>query len=734
MIRTILQERSRDGLDTMRRIITTTLLLYLLSITAYAQTLSRPIDTDEPVLFNADELIYDRDIGVITARGAVEFSQEGRILLADTVSYSPGQDVVTATGNVILLEPSGETLFAQYMELDGEMKEGVVRDIRVLLQDNARIAATGARRSGGNFTEMASAVYSRCETCTEDPNRPLVWQIRAKRVSHDQARQTVEYKDAVLDMFGLPVFYTPYFSHPDPTVKRRSGFLTPTFGSSTDTGFQMRSRYYWALAPSYDLTTTPIITEKAGAGMHGEYRQRFDNGILVIDASALQDGKQENQSHIDATGRFDIDDHWRWGVDVERASSHDYQKIYGFGAPSLLTSSIYQEGFYGRSYARLEAFSFQSLNKNDDPGKSPLVLPEVEYNYVGEPDRNGAFFTFDGGLRVLTRDEGSNSQRVSTRNAWVVPHIGPLGDVTRLTASVQTNAYGVQNHTRRYKNDFDGMTARIHPQLAVDWRYPVYMQRGSATHVIEPITMAALAPAGGNTEEIPNEDSRAVELDDVNIFSHNRFGGKDRLEDGARVSYGLQWTVIGEEGGSSHVLVAQSLRSLDNDTFSVSSGLSDRLSDIVGRVQVEPVGPLDVVYRFRADKDDGSFARNHLTLSTAYDSIFFSMNYFNARHQTGSDSFPEREELSAYTSFDVAKGWKLNTSATRDLTGKGRTVKAGFGARYEDECFLFSLNFGRNFTKTSRSNHTDTLYLQLSFKTLGDAQIHQNLSGRRKIR
>ena len=720
MIRTMLREKPQGGLNAAHRIITIALLLCLLSVTVPAQSLSGLAEAGDPVLLNADELIYDRDIGVITARGAVELSQEGRILLADTVSYSPGQDVVTATGNVVLLEPGGETLFARHMELDGQMKAGVARNIRMLLQDKARLAAAGGRRSGGNFTEMANAVYSRCESCAEDPDGPLIWQIRAKRVAHDQARQTVEYKDAVLDMFGVPVFYTPYFSHPDPTVKRRSGFLSPTFGSSSDTGFQMRNRYYWALDPSYDLTATAIITGKAGGGVHGDYRQRFDNGTLVISGSAVRDKDQEYQSHIDATGRFDIDDHWRWGLDVERASSDDYQKIYGFGAPSLLTSRLYQEGFYGRSYARVEAFSFQSLEKGDDPGKSPLVLPEAVYNYVGDPNRHGAFFTFDGGVRALTRDEGSDSQRITARNAWVFPHIGRLGDVTRLTASVQTDVHGVQNHTRKSKEDFDGVTARIHPQLAVDWRYPVYMQRGSATHVIEPITMMAIAPAGGDTEKIPNEDSRAVELDDVNIFSHNRFGGKDRLEDGARVSYGLQWTVIGEDGGSSHVLIAQSVRALDNDTFSVSSGLSDRVSDIVGRVQVEPVGPLDLVYRFRADKDDASFVRNQLTLSTAYQSTGFSMNYFNSRRQTDGGTFPEREEIGGSVSFNAIERWGLSASATRDLTGKGRTVSTGFGARYEDECFVFSLNVGRNFTKTRRSSHTDTIYLQFSFKTLGD--------------
>ncbi len=191
------------------------------------------------MLLFADQLVYDQVKGIATATGNVEASQAGRVLRAERLTYYERTDTVVASGNVALLEPTGEVLFADYVELTDAFKNGVIHDIRMLFSDDSRMAANAAVRNDGNRTIMNKAVYSPCDLCQKDPTRPPLWQIKATRVIHNQSAQRVDYYDAILEFYGVPVAYTPYFSHPDPTVDRKTGFLVPDYGSSSDLGFSL---------------------------------------------------------------------------------------------------------------------------------------------------------------------------------------------------------------------------------------------------------------------------------------------------------------------------------------------------------------------------------------------------------------------------------------------------------------------------------------------------------------
>ena len=251
-----------------------------------AQTALPNAGGDQPSLITADSITYDETLGIVTARGSVEISQDDRVLVADTISYNTNTDVVIATGNVALLEPSGDVVFADYMEVTGDLREGFVRDIRILMADQSRMAAVSGVRTGGDRTELSKTVYSPCELCKQDPTRAPLWQLKADRVVWDQTKKTVTYRDAWLEFFGVPVFYTPYFQHPDPTVKRQTGFLAPGFGNSEQLGAQFEIPYFIVLSDTSDVTLTPIITTKQGVVGLVEYRQRFETGYLELEGSA----------------------------------------------------------------------------------------------------------------------------------------------------------------------------------------------------------------------------------------------------------------------------------------------------------------------------------------------------------------------------------------------------------------------------------------------------------------
>ena len=245
-------------------------------------------ETGLPVLIQADEMTQDQELGNVVARGKVEITQGERVLFADTVSYNQKTNTVTASGNVILLEPSGDTMFAEYVELTESMRDGVIRQIKVLLADNSRFAANTASRRNGTRTTMRKAVYSPCAVCQDDPEKAPLWQLKANTIVHDKTAQEIRYKDAWMEIYGIPVAYSPYFAHPDPSVDRKSGFLTPSFGSSGNVGAFFQAPYFWVIDDNKDATFAPIFTRDEGVVFAGEYRQRFNRGEIEFSGSLAE--------------------------------------------------------------------------------------------------------------------------------------------------------------------------------------------------------------------------------------------------------------------------------------------------------------------------------------------------------------------------------------------------------------------------------------------------------------
>lgn len=690
-----------------------------------------------PALITADELTYDEENGRVVASGNVEISQSGRVLLADSVTYSINDDLVTAEGNVTLIEPSGDTVFADFVELTGDLKEGFIRDIRVLLADNTRIAAASGTRTGGNRTEFRKGVFSPCELCRDDPTRAPLWQIKANEVIHDQESHDVIYHDAWLEFFGIPVLYTPYLQHPDPTVDRRSGILAPTIGTSDYLGYAFQVPYFWAIEDDKDLTISPIVSTEQGLNLTGEYRQLFTDGEVRIAGSATIADREETgnvardrfRGHIDAEGTFEIDKTWRWGFDANRASDDTYLRAYNFDSSRTLTSEGYLEGLKGRNYAAVRGYTYQGLRETDRNSEFPIVAPLADYNFISEPDflLPGGHYTVDANLMALTRIEGRDSRRISVVSGYHLPYVGPIGDIYELTAQVQADGYwthGVQpgssdvNPSNAPGSD---TTGRAFPQFAVKWRYPWMRQDGSVQQVIEPIAQAVFAPNGSNPGEIPNEDSLGFEFDDTNIFKLNRLTGRDRVDSGTRFDYGIKWTGTFGDEGSANAFVGQSYRLTENhDVFAEGSGLEDKMSDVVGRIQVRPIEDLDLLYRFRLDKDNLQAQRSELDLNIGPPALNLDISYFFINNDNNTDEFGDREEITFGIKSRLNENWSVGFSHRRDLIDD-ISLSSAVSLTYQDECFLIEGVAQRTDYRDRELEADDSVFVRVVFKYLGEA-------------
>jgi LPS-assembly protein len=696
-----------------------------------------PLSQNEPVTFSADEVDYDKDKSFVTASGHVEAWQNGHVMRADKITFDRNTGVAAATGHVVLLEPDGEVLFADYAEMQNNMNDGILKDMRALLQQNGRLAANGAQRTGGQINELSKVVYTTCNLCAKDPTRPPLWQIRASSAVQDLEHKKIEFKDATLEMYGIPVAYFPYFWNADPSVKRESGILPPVIGSSSQVGAFLGVPYYLVIDDQSDATFLPLMSTEAGPQLDIEYRRRFNDGTLLVNTSA---GYLDNsaQGSIATRGQFNYNDTWRWGFDINRASSTQYVTDFHLtegltGDPNILTSQAYLEGFGVGSYTRLDAKFYQGLNNVINTGALPIVLPRYEYSFFGTPDSLGGRFSLSTGAFNVIRTEGTNTRRVSLTMDYERPFSGLLGDQWKITLHGDAAAYDASNFTELPNfGPFNAVdTARALPQIAVDVHWPFARDGGAwGTQLIEPIAQLIVAPQAGDSQfhRYPNEDSLDFDFTDANLFGFNRFPGIDRLEGGVRANVALHgaWYLGGVTFDG---LVGQSYRTNKDNVFPEASGLHDQVSDIVARGTFTPTPWLDVTYRTRLDKSSLATHYAEAVSSVGVEKFRVSGGYIYTNFDPytfydqpapppagNSFYFPRNEVTVGLTSKWGA--YRFATTARRDLA-TNQMVSLGGDAIYEDECFIFDLRLYRRYTSINGDGGSTALLFLLTFKTIG---------------
>ena len=733
---------------------------------------TRRANSNAPVVFRADEVEYDEDLALTVARGHVEISQNGKILLADTVTYNQRTDTITAAGHVSLSQPTGEILFSDYLELRDAMNEGFAKNVRMLLSDRSRLAANTARRTNGNRTELRRAVYSPCDLCKSDPSAPPAWQLAAREIDHDKSMKIVEFRDAVMELDGWPIFYAPYISTPDPSVKRASGFLAPSFGGSNNVGAHITLPYFLVLGPDKDLTLAPRLTTLAGPVLGAEYRERFGNGELDAigslnysnpDTAGASSGK-ELRGNIDEHSTFDLSDTYRAGLDIQRVSDQSYLLQFGFGNP-LLNAEIsrgYLQGFERRASTDIDTYMFQPLLPGLGNSTQPIVLPVANRNWQSEPDELGGRWNLNANILNIIREVGTQTRRLSLGSEWDRTFRDGIGGQYNFSASFRGDGYSVNNLSPLSNPGLpsayfpvDGappaepiatnfLTGRVYPQVGLQWSYPLIRRGSDVTPWVEPIIATYAAPNGGNQRKIPDEDSLAFQYDDSDLFRADRLAGYDILDTGQRVDYGGKFGIYDSSGGSYRALIGQSYRAETNPFLPPGSGAEKRLSDVVGRVVLSPNSYLDLIYRFRLDGSTLAYRGQQVSLSAGPPNLRVSTSFILVPAQLQSEVvtnpatgqtvlYGKQEQLSFIVTTKLTRYWSLQGTETLNLTNSDNVVNgvltpesssaslyASLSAMYQDECLAFVAAITQSGIRTGAVSPGVSVLFSVVFKNLGE--------------
>ena len=685
----------------------------------------------ENSLIHADILSYIPEENLVVASGNVEISQDGRILLADKLTYNQVTTVVEAIGNVSMLEPDGSVFFANNVQLKDNMKQGIIDSFSARFNDESLVAANKAIRVNENVTKLQRAVYSPCKVCEGYAGKTPMWQIRSNQVKIDNEEEKVTYNHAFFELYGAPVLYTPYLSHATPNASKKSGFLIPSYSNDTALGTIVKTPYFLNIASNMDTTITPVYVGLESPVMEGEFRHLLESGQYTLEGSITNPDKrdgagkrtagQEIRGHIKGSGDFDINDTWSWGFVGERSSDDTYLQRYKYNARDLLTSRAYVEQIDGNDYFGTEAITFQGLNAGDDPDATPLILPLTESHLQTENGWRGSWWTLDSNLMVLSRTTGVDSRRLSSKASWQLPMKTSSGHLFKLKTSLRGDVYDVNDvpNPEDTNNPHDGFVGRAIPEMELDWSWPLARTGESTNILFEPVAQFIVSPHGNNPNKVPNEDSQETEISDMNLFSSNHFTGLDLVEGGPRTNYGLRGRMDIYDIANINTLFGQSYRVKEEAKFTPESGLDENLSDYVGRFGVSVLQDnVDLNYRFRLDKEDFSSRRSEVDSSFTAGPVSASVGYIRLNEGTVTNPILDREEIVTSGNYNFLDFWSLTGNARRDLSEGGGLINGGGGISFINECLVFSILYNRDFTQDRDVEQSQTITFQLHLKNL----------------
>jgi LPS-assembly protein len=658
--------------------------------------------TNLPLLLQADELVQDSKNQRIIAKGNVEVYYKNYALLADQLFYDQKADTLNAVGNVRIKEPDGALITADRITLTEDFRDGFIRSFKVVTKEEARIAAANAYRKDGNTTVFEKGVFTPCKPCEDNPDAPPIWRIKANKVTHKKDEGNIYFEGGFFEVFGVPLVYVPYFYYPDPTVKRRSGFLVPEFGNSDNLGYSVGAPYYYAISPSKDLTITPVVTTEAGFLLKTDWRQRLDTGAYNVQLAGAFDADPEDSTREDqkfrgsikTTGDFDLGSFWKWGWDATLESDDTFRRFYRIDDIFVTDriSTVYLLGQSERNYFSAQIYHFGGLTARDNDNSDSIVHPVIDYNYIFADPVLGGELAYDANLLALSRDNGGDVTRVINELKWRRQFTDPVGQIITPFMQARGDVYKSTSFTDPVTFDSEDSTTALrgHAVAGMEYRYPFVKHTATATHVVEPIAQVIVRPNIRDQGDIPNEDSRSLVFDDTLLFDINKFSGYDRLETGTRANVGVQYAIDTPSGWNARFVAGQSYHIAGDNPYLDDTGLGRDTSDYVAGVYVDLLRNVNLTSQVRLDENDFDVKRHDVQVTGSFGPVLAAINYVNADAQPELGFDEDREEVAALAALKVAEHWTVFGDMRYDLD-RDDFVRNSIGIKYSDECFMLSV-------------------------------------------
>lgn len=668
--------------------------------TAEAGDQAATLIADRVAVTGSDQLI---------AEGNVEIFYKQNRLNAPRVTYDKSSDTVHIDGPMRLVQPgqTGAVVVADKGDLSRDLQNGILIGARMVMARELQLAANQVERRDGRFTTLTNVVASSCHVCASDPT-PL-WEIRARKITHDTADSQLHFEDAQFRFMGVPLLWTPALRLPDPTVKRYQGLLRPEFRTTTNLGPGLKLPYFIPLGQSADVTLTPYLSTDYTRTMALRYRQAFSNGTLNVEGALSRDSinPDTDRGYIFANGAFALDNGYNLGVQLRMVSDRSYLLDYDITDEDRLWSGVWLEKVRRDQLIWMRAGNTHSIRDDESNSTQPMGSVDFVWERVIRPSVIGGESTitwethahnrtsdldYDTSADDDTVSDGRDTLRASLSADWRRNWITDQGIVVAGLANLSLDTNLV-----RQDEDYSGDTVRGQPTFGVELRWPWVNNSGTASHIIEPVAQILWSP--NYLKAIPDEDSLLTEFDEGNLFSFSRFPGGDMRERGTRANLGVTWTRIDAAGWSIGTTVGRVIRVDDLEQFPDGSGLDGTYSDWLIGTTFTAANGLTIANRALFD-DEFDFDRDEMRVGYMQDPYSLAAAYLWMVANPEEGRPEATSELALEAKWQWTQDWATKIATRYDFTAE-RAAKAGIGLEYANECMTVDVSLSRRYTSST---------------------------------
>ena len=703
------------------------LLVLFCSTSAFAQTNKQTSSNSENINFSSDNLQVNENTNIMTAIGNVIITSDNRKITADKVEYDQTKDIAIAIGNVLITEQDGSIYEADKVTLTNEFKSIVAIPLYAKLTDKSYISAEELIKNDLGESFFNEGVYSACECNVKEGEKPI-WRIESKKIRHDPFSQTIYLTHPVLKIFSIPVYYIPYLSFPDWTVKRRSGFLTPTYGYSKQNRLHLKIPYYYA--PKNDLTwDMTFTTHQNGKNGHADQlniRKKYETTSLEtnIFKGNLNTNKSDGDDvfGINLFAKSKLKNNWNMTLQGKYADQDTFMRRYGFDGDTTYKSFINLQKISNKSISNIEVYNIENLSEIKS-NNEPILAPSISHHIFSNNEK----YNYDIKLKAhsIYNDENYDIKRWSGLGE-INKKINLNDLIIEGDLNLGLDLYSIQGRPSTDNNDnkyIDRISTGV--SIATSKQYDFVSENIGI--IFEPKIQFSSVFSTDRTDEVPNRDSSEFRLDQANLFLNNQYQGRDNIQKNDRVNAGFTSLVMTENFGDFNFFLGQSHK-ISGTQKNINNVNQNRQSHIINSMNWTANELFNfswfALYNhhdFKSDASDFNFsgAVNNWTYSASHRSVnggFISNN-------------TDREELNLGISKKNTN-WEIAYNRRYDLVNnKEELIEETFGLEYTgvgymfDNCLTILLEYKSNGGVADRDLLAeDSLYLTFNFRNLGDVK------------
>lgn len=675
--------------------------IIILSFITLTVLTSNKISADQKIRITAEKIEVNQIDGVVNATGnAIASDDKGLKLNSDILTYDKEQSSISATGNVIFNDNEGNTYFFNKLHSDGNLNNLAGTEVKARLDDGSRIVGSSFIKRE-NISGLDDAEYTPClENDYLIENCPG-WKLKAKSIFQNNETKTIHYDHARIHLFNIPVFYLPYFSHPDPSVKKRSGFLMPTVETDQNLGDSFSIPIFYNIKSNQDITFTPTLQSKGNDFYSINYRQLNKNGLFNIDTSI--DDNDDNggtSSHFFFNGIIN-NPYGSLDTFLQTSNNDTYMRKNKINNLTVLKSGINFDKSNLNSYFSINAASYKHLAIQQGE-QWEYIYPKIIYKVTDIKDR-----IFDGKLSIDNRfdyNKDLNDRYTTLASSQINWHKNIIDNKYGLTFENAAN-FRMISISIDSKNSKDTSNIRFYPQISSMMRYPLIKSSETFNQSLTPLVMPIIAPY--------NNYTAPQTISNSNLFSNNRATSIKEWESGPRINYGVEWFIDNKINASARFIFGQSFR-LNKNNADTTEELSDYYLSSDTSYKNNYIN--NTIVLDRNDIDVKSISMN--SYSKIYDLILKAdYDYTSGKYSNVN------EQLAIGGEYNFEKNFFLKFTGTKDVD-KNKNIGYQYGLLYEDNCLGIDLNYYRDMTIDRDIRESDGYSFTIVLKPFGSTRSY----------